>query len=199
VPWEMMGLQPGVDTKPGADALQKILSDWPSGVLVKVRHNHWQKIISFAASNDGTLRFGESTVIKVNGCADFTSNTMVKGYCRSFRRLPYRRKNIPAYGEMSRFFKNFHKDNKIVVDDNTALGERHELPSKVLLTTEETIADKIVQSTELIIHYYDLPDAQEDVDAEKEYISGTVPSSQYPTRTTRGPLTRFRARVESMV
>jgi hypothetical protein len=56
---------------------------------------------------------------------------------------------------------------------------------------------KMVQPSETIVHYYDLTDDQEDADAEKEYISGTIPVS--PTGTTYGTLTRLRARVESMV
>jgi hypothetical protein len=92
----------------------------------------------------------------------------------------------------TRFFKDFYKDNKLVVEDMPTYGERNKLPDKAQLGKEKTVSDKIVQPNETVAHHYDFPEPHEDADGEEEYISGTVPAS--PPGSTRCPLTRLKSR-----
>jgi hypothetical protein len=58
----------------------------------------------------------------------------------------------------TRFFKDFYKDNKLVVEDKPTYGERNKLPDKAQLGKEKTVSDIFVQPNETVVHYYDLPD-----------------------------------------
>ena len=151
-------------------------------------------IIILSTSQHGPLNVDdEGERICTTPLADIESNNMAQGYYRNF--LTGEEK---AYGEILRFFPNFNKNDKVVVEAKTACGERHELyrkasPTKEVKTNVET--GRSSRTTTLLHNLSE--DRDKETDGAQRYITGTVLES--PTGTPRRPRTCFQAKVESAV
>ena len=126
--------------------------------------------------------------------SDIKHQQVLQGYYRNFRTGEEK-----AYGEIQRFFPNFNKNDKVVIEAKTACGE-HELTRKASPTKEVKTKVGSAQSngTTTLLHNLS-EDRAKGTDDVQEYITGTVPAS--PMGTPRRPRSRRgqQARVESMV
>ena len=151
-------------------------------------------IIILSTSQHGPLNVDdEGERICTTPLADIESNNMAQGYYRNF--LTGEEK---AYGEILRFFPNFDKTDKVVVEAKTACGERHELTRKASPTEEVKTNVETGQSSRTTTLLHNLSeDRDKETDGAQGYITGTVLES--PTGTPRRLRTCFQAKVESAV